>query len=65
MNPVEALKSGNFSAPFRPRYAVDVQLLDADGNPDKDTPIYSAVPLPVPMADNNSEMFHFPPEGRW
>lgn len=63
MNPVEAVKSGNFSDPFRPRYAVDVQLLDADGNPDKDTPVYSAVPLPVPMAGNDSGMFQFPPEG--
>ncbi|MGK3227660.1 hypothetical protein ACCW94_21540 [Enterobacter soli] len=63
MNPVEGVKSGNFSDPFRPRYAVDVQLLDADGNPDKDTPIYSAVPLPVPMAGNDSGMFQFPPEG--
>ncbi len=52
MNPVEAVKSGNFSDPFRPRYAVDVQLLDADGNPEKNTPVYSAVPLPVPMAGN-------------
>lgn len=63
MNPVEGVKSGNFSDPFRPRYAVDVQLLDADGNPDKDTPVYSAVPLPVPMAGNDSGMFQFPPEG--
>ncbi|EPU9086095.1 hypothetical protein ACV0PS_003487 [Enterobacter hormaechei] len=63
MSPVEGVKSGNFSDPFRPRYAVDVQLLDADGNPDKDTPIYSAVPLPVPMAGNDSGMFQFPPEG--
>lgn len=63
MNSVEAVKSGNFSDPFRPRYAVDVQLLDADGNPDKDTPVYSAVPLPVPMAGNDSGMFQFPPEG--
>ncbi|VAL31661.1 Uncharacterised protein [Enterobacter hormaechei] len=63
MNPVEAVKSGNFSDPFRPRYAVDVQLLNADGNPDKDTPVYSAVPLPVPMAGNDSGMFQFPPEG--
>lgn len=63
MNPVETVKSGNFSDPFRPRYAVDVQLLDADGNPDKDTPVYSAVPLPVPMAGNDSGMFQFPPEG--
>ncbi|EMO6748189.1 phage baseplate assembly protein V [Enterobacter hormaechei] len=63
INPVEAVKSGNFSDPFRPRYAVDVQLLDADGNPEKDTPVYSAVPLPVPMAGNDSGMFQFPPEG--
>lgn len=32
-------------------------------NPDKDTPVYSAVPLPVPMAGNDSGMFQFPPEG--
>lgn len=61
--PSEAVKSGNFSEPFRPRYAVDVQLLDADGNPDQNTPVYSAVPLPVPMAGNDSGMFQFPPEG--
>lgn len=46
-----------------PRYAVDVQLLDADGNPDSSTPVYSAVPLSVPMAGNDSGMFQFPPEG--
>lgn len=61
--PGEAVKSGNFADPFRPRYAVDVQLLDADGNPDNQTPVYSAVPLPVPMAGNDSGMFQFPPEG--
>ncbi|HBN1932028.1 TPA: hypothetical protein L1360_002409 [Escherichia coli] len=59
----ETVKSGNFADPFRPRYAVDVQLLDADGNPDNQTPVYSAVPLPVPMAGNDSGMFQFPPEG--
>lgn len=61
--PTEAVKSGNFSDPFRPRYAVDVQLLDADGKPDTQTPVYSAVPLPVPMAGNDSGMYQFPPEG--
>lgn len=40
-----------------------MQLLDADGNPDNQTPVYSAVPLPVPMAGNDSGMFQFPPEG--
>ncbi|EPA0114774.1 hypothetical protein ACQYI3_004340 [Enterobacter ludwigii] len=61
--PTEVVKSGNFSDPFRPRYAVDVQLLDADGKPDAQTPTYSAVPLPVPMAGNDSGMYQFPPEG--
>lgn len=61
--PTEAVKSGNFSDPFRPRYAVDVQLLDADGKPDAKTPAYSAVPLPVPMAGNDSGMYQFPPAG--
>lgn len=61
--PTEAVKSGNLSDPFRPRYAVDVQLLDADGKPDAQTPVYSAVPLPVPMAGNDSGMYQFPPEG--
>lgn len=59
----EPVSSGNFADPFRPRYAVDVQLLDANGNPDGSTPIYSAVPLPVPMAGNDSGMFQFPHEG--
>ena len=30
---------------------------------DNQTPVYSAVPLPVPMAGNDSGMFQFPPEG--
>jgi len=61
--PSETVKSGNFADPFRPRYAVDLQLLDADGKPDGTTPVYPAVPLPVPMAGNDSGMFQFPPEG--
>ncbi|QTF10023.1 hypothetical protein HC231_20435 [Brenneria izadpanahii] len=61
--PTEGVTSGNVADPFRPRYAVDLQLLDADGNPAKDTPIYPAVPLPVPMAGGESGMFQFPPAG--
>lgn len=61
--PTEEVSSGNFADPFRPRYAVNVQLLDAEGNPDKQTPAYSAVPLPVPMAGNDAGMYQFPPEG--
>ncbi|HEC2576555.1 TPA: hypothetical protein R2K49_004512 [Raoultella ornithinolytica] len=59
----EPVSSGNFADPFRPRYAVDVQLLDTNGNPDGSTPVYSAVPLPVPMAGNDSGLFQFPALG--
>ncbi len=61
--PAEAVTSGNIADPFRPRYAVDLQLLDADGKPAAGTPVYPAVPLPVPMAGNDSGMFQFPPPG--
>lgn len=61
--PSEAVKSCNFANPFRPRYDVDLQLLDADGKPDGTTPVCPAVSLPVPMASNDSGMFQFPPEG--
>lgn len=61
--PSEDVSNGNIADPFRPRYAVDLQLLDADGNPAKDTPLYPAVPLPLPMAGGESGMFQFPPPG--
>ncbi|MBC3946683.1 hypothetical protein H8S21_15230 [Erwinia persicina] len=61
--PSEDVTSGNFADPFRPRYAVNVQLLDADGSPDKGTPEYPAVPLPVPGAGNDAGTFQFPPVG--
>ncbi|UZX55836.1 hypothetical protein ND446_02605 [Yersinia ruckeri] len=59
----EAVASGNLSDPFRPRYGVNLQLLDDDGQPAADTPIYPAVPLPLPMAGAESGMFQFPPPG--
>lgn len=61
--PSEAVAEGSVSDAFRPRYAVRVQLLDADGNPDGSTPEYPAVPLPVPMAGQGAGLFHFPPPG--
>lgn len=61
--PSEAVSRGDLADPFRPRYAVDVQLLDADGNPAANTPVYPAVPLPLPMAGAESGLFHFPPPG--
>jgi hypothetical protein len=61
--PAENVACGDIADPFRPRYAVDLQLLDADGRPAAGTPVYPAVPLPVPMAGNESGMFQFPPPG--
>lgn len=61
--PSEDVSGGNIADPFRPRYAVDLQLLDEDGNAAANTPVYSAVPLPVPMAGSESGMFQFPPPG--
>lgn len=61
--PSEEVAAGNIADPFRPRFAVDLQLLDADGNPVKDTPVYPAVPLPVPMAGSEAGMFNFPAPG--
>ncbi|HHP5906473.1 hypothetical protein E4179_22355 [Citrobacter freundii] len=59
----EPVSSGNIANEFRPRYAVDLQLQDADGNPVPDTPVYKAVPVPVPMAGHDSGQFQFPPVG--
>lgn len=61
--PSEVVSGGNIADPFRPRYAVDLQLLDENGNPAANTPLYPAVPLPVPMAGSESGMFQFPPPG--
>lgn len=61
--PSEDVAGGNIADPFRPRYAVDLQLLDEDGKPAAGTPLYSAVPLPVPMAGSESGMFNFPQAG--
>lgn len=59
--PTENTTAGDISDPFRPKYAVDVQMMDADGN--DVAPVYSAVPLPLPMAGNESGMFQYPPVG--
>lgn len=53
---------GDLADPFRPRYAVNVQLLDEHDN-DVSGALFAAVPLPVPMAGSEGGMFQFPPEG--
>lgn len=59
----EATGAGDVADPFRPRYAVDVQLLDENGQPAPGTPVFSSVPLPVPMGGTESGMFSYPPAG--
>lgn len=63
MSPADTASLGDVHDPFRPRYAVNLQLLDENGNPAADTPVYNAVPLPVPMAGAEGGMFQYPPEG--
>ncbi|MEV3812559.1 hypothetical protein [Aeromonas allosaccharophila] len=55
--------AGQLNDPFRPRYAVDVQLLGEDGQPDKAAPLYRAVPLPVTFGGPEQGMMQFPIEG--
>lgn len=49
---------------FRPRYAVDLEILGPDMEPDASFPKYSAVPLPVGVGGGQeSGTFTFPEEG--
>lgn len=61
--PTESASLGDAADPFRPKYAVDLQLLDEQGNDLPDTPAYAAVPLPVPMAGPEAGQLAYPPEG--
>lgn len=48
---------------FRPRYAVDLQVLAEDGELDPNLPILAGVPLPVPVGGDEMGFFAFPAEG--
>lgn len=48
---------------FRPRYAVDIEVLTSDGEADPDLPVLSGVPLPLPSGGDEMGMFAFPQEG--
>lgn len=57
------ISSGHEHNPFRPRYAVDVQLLTEHGDVDSFVPIYKAVPLPTVMSGAEQGQFATPKEG--
>ena len=42
--------NGQTADPFRPRYAIDIQLLDQNLQPDLKVPIYKSIPMPVQMS---------------
>ncbi|MCY1296331.1 hypothetical protein D9M70_457130 [compost metagenome] len=59
----DAPAGGALCDEFRPRYAVDLQVLREDGEPDQDLPVLSGVPLPLPIGGEEMGLFAFPAEG--
>ena len=55
---------GGASERFRPRYAVDLEILTPDGQRDEAFPIYGAVQLPVSIGcGQEAGLFGFPEPG--
>ena len=48
---------------FRPRYAVDIEVMGPDGEPDTKLPILAGVPLPLPTGGEEIGIYAFPEEG--
>ncbi|MEJ1226555.1 hypothetical protein V9K90_12235 [Pseudomonas sp. CCNWLW56] len=48
---------------FRPRYAVDIEVLGPDGEPDPQLPQLTGVPLPLPTGGEEMGIYAFPEEG--
>ena len=48
---------------FRPRYAVDIEVIGPDGEPDTQLPILAGVPLPLPTGGEEMGIYAFPEEG--
>ncbi|NUU34684.1 phage baseplate assembly protein V [Pseudomonas sp. C2B4] len=48
---------------FRPRYAVDIEVLGPDGEPDLQLPQLAGVPLPLPTGGQEMGLYAFPEEG--
>lgn len=56
-------KAGLVNDAFRPRFAVDVQLLDENLDQDKRVPVYRSIPLPNNMAGSEAGLMAYPSEG--
>lgn len=59
----DSAAAGDINNPYRPRYAVDVQLLDENGQPDTAVPVYHAIPLPVMFGGAEQGLLQYPLEG--
>lgn len=59
----DSSQAGQTADPFRPRYAVDVQILDEDMQPNAAIPVYRSIPLPVHMSGHESGLLAYPLEG--
>lgn len=59
----DAPESGATSERFRPRYAVDIEILTPEGEKDERFPTYEAVPLPLASAGHEAGQYGFPEVG--
>ncbi|MBP3140146.1 hypothetical protein ACTFQF_16040 [Aliivibrio fischeri] len=55
--------AGQMNDAYRPRFAVDVQLLDENLNSDKRVPVYRSIPMPINIAGNEAGAMTYPTEG--
>ncbi|RQW64044.1 hypothetical protein [Vibrio viridaestus] len=64
---VEAVRDcasvGDKNEPFRPRYAVDVQILNENLEPNTSIPVYRSIPLPVNVSGHEAGNMAYPLEG--
>lgn len=63
VNVRETPNDGHIADPFRPYYAVDLQVLDEHGQPDRSIPILHDVPLPAVGAGHEKGQFSYPENG--
>lgn len=61
----ETPAEGDLCDEFRPRYAVDVQVLNEYGEPDTNWPVLKDVILSVPVAGDEMGQFAYPENGTW
>jgi len=59
----EPTSKPEISDPFRNRYAVDIEVLDAQDKKDDRYPIFKNVVLPMPLAGQEAGMMRFPDAG--